>query len=830
MSTTKNPYRLDRSVVPSAYRLFLTPDLDSATFTGRVEIDVDVHEAGTAFTLNAKFLELGAATITAGGSSLRSTDLVLDDQYETATFSFDEAFATGPAVIEIAFSGILNDHLHGFYLSKFTDADGVERRIATTQFEHSFARQCFPCWDEPAFKATYQVNLTVASDLAVYSNNPEISNVDLGNGQRTVSYSPTMVMSTYLVAFCVGPFEATEPVDVDGVPLRIIYPIGKGHLTGLAMEAGIHALRFFSNYFDIPYPGEKLDMIAIPDFANGAMENLGLVTYRETALLVDTQTAGLNAVQRVAEVVAHEIAHMWFGDLVTMEWWEGIWLNEAFATFCATLAMDDFRPEWEIWTSFAAVDREMAMQVDGLHSTRPIEYEVISPDDTQGMFDVLTYEKGGGVLRMLQQFLGEETYRNGIRRYLKKHSYKNTVTVDLWDALEEESGQPVRDIMNTFILQGGHPMVSFENGQLSQQPFAYGPARGTSAIGESWIVPVLTSTVGSSSVTRNLLTTAPVAVTDAAPVVVNAGASGVFRTRYGAAEASAIAANFAKLSKIDRTNVILDAWAALFAGQITWQSFVELAREAAALQEHVTLETIAAAFENVNRAVTDEQRPALQALTTEIFKPVFDNYGWDAKPSDDAFAGKLRGLLIAILGSVAKDQSVIDEARKRFDNGNLDGDQILSVLRVVAEQNRPEDFDEFWKRSQNAETPQDEERYRMALGYFEDEKLLLKAAEMCFSTFRNQDGGNMLGFFQRNRVSGPAVWKYVVSRWDEGIERFPINMHTRMAGGISTFITDEALANEVEAFHNAHVLEGRQKTVEQDAAVWMRVRVPCLPR
>jgi puromycin-sensitive aminopeptidase len=815
MTSKKNPYRLDRSVVPSSYRLFLTPDLDAATFTGRVEIDVDVKEEKNSFTLNAKELELSSATFTSGGNTFVSTGLELDHTYETATYSFDSALPTGNATIEISFSGVLNDYLHGFYLSKFTDSSGVERRIATTQFEHSYARLCFPCWDEPSFKATYQVNLTVPSELACYSNNPEISNVDLGNGLRAVSYSPTMVMSTYLVAFCVGPFEATDPVDVDGVPLRVIYPIGKGHLTDLAMEAGQHALRFFSSYFDIPYPGEKLDMIAIPDFANGAMENLGLVTYRETALLVDEKVGGLAAVQRVAEVVAHEIAHMWFGDLVTMEWWEGIWLNEAFATFCATLAMEDFRPEWNIWTWFACIEKEMALIVDGLHTTRPIEYEVISPDDTQGMFDVLTYEKGGAILRMLQQYLGEETYRNGIRRYLKKHAYKNTVTTDLWDAIEEESGEPVRELMNSFIYQGGHPLVSLENGTLSQRPFSYGEARGESAIGSNWLVPVLTGTVGKSEVTKTLLGKEPAAISTEAPVILNVGGSGVFRSHYGAAEYANLTEHFGELSRADQTTLMLDTVASLMANDITWNDFLAVARPAAKCHDIFTLEPIASALILANRALTDEQRPKLQAVTSELFAPVLEALTWQALPSDDTFSCKLRGLAIQMLGAIAKDPEVIAEGLRRFDANDFNGDLALAILRIAAEVNRPGTFDELLKRSKTAATPQDGDRYRMALGWIEDEKELLRAAELCFSEFRNQDGGPMLGFYGTNRVSGAAVWRYVTSRWDEAIAHFPINLHTRIVGGISTYVTDEVFAKEVEQFHKTHILDGRQKTVDQ---------------
>ena len=391
MTTELNPYRLGRTVVPSAYRIFITPNLESAAFAGRVEIDVDITESTSELKLNAIELALGAAPLTTGGTAHRSIDLNLDEEYEVVTYTFDSALPVGSAVLEIAFNGILNDQLHGFYRSTFTDPSGVKHTIATTQFENTDARRAFPCWDEPAFKATYQVNLTVPSHLAAYSNSPVSSNTDLGNGQRTVSFTPTMKMSTYLVAFIIGPFEETEALDVDGVPLRIVFPLGNAHLTGHALEAGAFALRFFSNYFDIPYPGDKLDMVAIPDFMQGAMENLGCITYRMPDLLIDPAKASLAEMKRVAKVVMHEIAHMWFGDLVTMEWWEGIWLNEAFATFMEVMCQDAFRPQWKVWVSFGA-ERDMALQIDGLHATRPIEFEVVSPDDTQGMFGRLTYE------------------------------------------------------------------------------------------------------------------------------------------------------------------------------------------------------------------------------------------------------------------------------------------------------------------------------------------------------------------------------------------------------------------------------------------------------
>ena len=807
MSPSSNPYRLARTVVPSAYRIYLTPNLETFTFSGRVEIDVDINEPINHLTMNAIELELGAATISADGTSYRSLDHHLDDTYETVTFEFDREIPSGAAIIEIAFDGILNDQLHGFYRSTYTDDAGVEHTIATTQFENTDARRAFPCFDEPAFKATFQVNLTVPSELAAYSNSPVQSDTNLGNGQRTVSYEPTMVMSTYLVAFVVGPFEETAALDVDGVPLRVVYPIGKGHLTDLALEAGAFALRFFSDYFDIPYPGEKLDMIAVPDFAAGAMENLGCITYRETALLVDPNTASHAEIERVAEVVHHEIAHMWFGDLVTMEWWQGIWLNEAFATFMQLICTNAFRPEWRIWVT-QNTSRDMAMQVDALHSTRPIEYEVLSPTDTRAMFDVLTYEKGGSVLRMLEQYLGETVFRDGIRLYLKKHSYANAVTSDLWDALEENSGLPVRTMMDTWILQGGFPLVTLDNGTISQRPFSYAPAQGASAIGEQWLVPVMTRSLNGAAATRHLLSADPIKISDASPVVVNAGGSGVFRSRYGVAELAALAPHVSELEELERGTLLADYAAALLANAITWEEFLAIARGLGNQDEPNPWEIVAGAVDLVYRALNDTQRETLRDQVRELFEPQFARLGWDPRPGEGELAPQLRSLAISVLGTIGEDEDVRAEAVRRFEANQLDGDIALSILRVVASQDRPGDYETFLERHRQAATPQEEMRYLAALGAFNDERVALDATEKCLSEFRSQDAPLVIPALMRNEVTGPAVWHYVTANWERATKRISSNHHARLAGGITTFIKDPALADEVEAFHVAHPVAG----------------------
>ena len=280
-----------------------------------------------------------------------------------------------------------------------------------------------------------------------------VAETALGGGLREVVFGTTMKMSTYLVAFVVGTFESTPPVDVDGVPLAVVFPEGKGHLTAFALDVGAFALRFFKEYFGVAYPGEKVDLVAIPDFAYGAMENLGCVTFREAELLVDAETASQDELVRIASVIAHELAHMWFGDLVTMAWWEGIWLNEAFATFMQYVCCNAYREDWKMWVRFSG-EREIGLTIDALHTTRPIEFPVESPADAAAMVDPITYQKGGSVLKMLEQYLGPDVFRDGIRHYLAAHAYGNTVTRDLWASLEAVSGEPVGRIMDTWILQG----------------------------------------------------------------------------------------------------------------------------------------------------------------------------------------------------------------------------------------------------------------------------------------------------------------------------------------------------------------------------------------
>jgi puromycin-sensitive aminopeptidase len=814
MSSPSNPFRLPTNVRPSAYRIEIDPDIDAASFRGSVQIDLEVASEAESISLNSVDLIFDSIEVWAADGT-RGVTVVADEEYERVQLDLDRPLSPGPASVKIAFHGAMCDQLVGLYKSTYVDLDGESQSIATTQFEATDARRAFPCFDEPTFKATFQLTVRVAGGLTAYSNSPIVEESDNGDGSRTIRFGPTMKMSSYLVALVVGPFGETDAVDVNGVPLRVVYPRGKDHLARFALEAGKFALEFFSGYFAIPYPGDKLDLVAVPDFAFGAMENLGCVTFREAALLVDPASASLAELERVADVVAHEIAHMWFGDLVTMQWWEGIWLNEAFATFMETLCVESFRPQWKKWLSFVP-SREMAMQIDGLHATRPIEYEVVSPTDMRGMFDALTYEKGCAVLRMLEQYVGAETFRDGIRLYLRRHSYANTVTTDLWNALEEVSGEPVREMMNTWILQGGHPLVSYEEGRVDQRPFAYLSERpADSAIGERWVVPIMSRSVNGGPITKQLLGDEPLEIVADGPMVVNAGGWGVYRTRYGQKELAAIAGSLDRLDEVERAVLVADGWAALQSGDVRWEDFLSLAHGLGDLDEPSSWLTVAQAFDVAHRVADAVQRERLAVTVRDVFAPQLKRLGLDPMPSESELAAQVRAIALGAVGTVGNDEVVRAECQTRFDADRLDGDTAEAVLRVVGWSCRPGDDETFLARYRAASSPQVERRYQWGLADFPDDAVALRAAGLCLSEFRTQDGPIVLGLLTRNWKSGPTAWRFMADHWDECVSRFPFNLVRRMCAGIPALIQDREFAAEVEEFHRSHPVEGEQRSVEQ---------------
>jgi puromycin-sensitive aminopeptidase len=816
--------------VPSRYELTIAPDLEAARFTGEERVAIEIVEPVVDVVLNAAELEVDEAWFEpADGGARRTAAVRLEAETERLHLSVDEPLQPGAWVFCARFSGVLNDKLTGFYRSTFTDDDGNEHVIAVTQFEATHARNAFPCWDEPELKAVFSVALVVDERLTALSNARELSKDPVGNGRERIQFADTMKMSTYLVAFVVGPLEATDPTDAGGTPLRLAHVPGKGHLTGFAIDSASFALPWFADYYGIPYAGDKCDLVAVPDFAFGAMENLGCITFREVLLLVDPDRSTQPELQNVADVIHHELAHMWFGDLVTMKWWNGIWLNEAFATFLEMKCTDAFRPEWERWVSFG-LSRTAAFDVDSLESTRPIEFEVVSPDDAEGMFDVLTYEKGAAVLLMLEQYLGEVVFRDGIRHYLSTHQYSNTETTDLWDAIEESSGEPVRQIMDTWIFQGGYPVVEADlvgdrTVRLRQERFRYAlDGRGPDGDGPTWAVPILYKWSSSGRVehSRVLLTGREQDIELPEPVEwvhLNSGGSGFYRTRYRGALREALARHVGELTPLERYNIVDDAFTAVLQGTSTAAEFLELARSFADDTDLSVWQRVSGALAALDRIVDDDTRVRLQSTVRALAAPALHRMGWSATGGESDRDRQTRATLFELVGTVGADDDVATRAQKIHDAylddpGSADPALVAAAVNVIADRGGPEAFEAFLERFRQADNPQEQMRYLFSLARFHDDASFKEMLELSLSEVRTQNAPFLLARALMNRVQGAVAWEFVRRNWDTLVERFPSNTIVRMAEGVRT-LTEPAVAQDVLAFFAEHPVPQATKTMEQ---------------
>ena len=812
-------HRLPRSVVPERYDLEIVPDLGTRTFSGKVRVALTVREPVTEIVLNSVALELSAAAVLdGGGDPVPVREVVLEEADERARIVLGTELFPGPATLSLDFAGALNPRLAGFYPSTYRDADGNEHVVGTTQFESTDARRAFPCWDEPELKAVFGISLVVEEGHLAVSNAREVGRESAGPGKVRVRFDDSMRMSTYLVAFVVGELEVTPPVDVDGTPLRIVHVPGKGDLARFGLEAGAAALRYFAEYYGIPYPGGKLDMVGLPDFAQGAMENLGCITYREALLLVDPERASQGEQQRVAEVIAHEIAHMWFGDLVTMRWWNGIWLNEAFASLMETLAVDDWRPDWELWNQFARY-RTVALEVDALDATRPIEYPVDSPDDAQDMFDVLTYTKGEAVLRMLERFLGDR-FREGIRAYLAEHAYGNTETVDLWNALAAASGEEVADIMDPWIFRGGYPMLSAsaegDAVRISTTRFRLGDGEEDSP----WQVPFFVRLGDRTE--RILLPAGGTTLVNAAggSALVNAGGHAFVRVRYDEELLGRLTRDLASLAPVERYQLVDDTWAMVLAGDTPASTFVRFAEAFRDETDVNVWGTLLTGLSWCERILEGEPRERLRALVRGLARPAFDRLGLEPSAGEASPVRSLRGALLGALGVLGDDPEVVgmarEEERLARSGGGVDPDVAAASIGVVAARGNLADLETYLARSTKASTPQEELRYLYELPSFRDEAAFRRVLEHVDSgAVRVAEQPFLLRMAMANREHGALAWDFVKERWEAIAARVPASNLDRISDGVRFLITPE-LEADVAAFFGTHdVPAGRRQLRQQ---------------
>ena len=805
-----NPYRLLRQVIPTHYDLRLQPDLETFTFEGDVAISVNVIEPTESIVLNSVELDLKTVLLSGQNGDIPVSEISYDEEFERATLSFGQTVEPGDYTITFSYTGTINDQLRGLYRSIFKDADGIEHVIATSQCQATDARRVFPCWDEPDFKATFKTSIVAAGGLEVYSNARELSRTSLDDGKVEFEFAETMKMSTYLLAFIVGPFEATEPVDVRGIPTRIIVPKGNLHLTGYALEAAVWVLEYLSDYYDIPYPGDKLDHIAIPDFSAGAMENVGLVTYRDAYLIIDEAKATQAELERSLEVIGHEVAHQWFGNLVTLRWWEGAWLNEAFAAFMESKAVDARRPDWNRYLSFQIGNKAWAHGTDHLASTRPIELEVESPTEVHEMFDSITYGKGSAVLRMIEQFIGVEAFRRGVGDYLRKHSFSNTDTSDLWEGLDGASDWPVGEIMDTWVYQRGLPQIDVElaDGQvrLFQRRFLVIPDETDTTL---WQIPLMISgSTNGEPFERRVLLTKPAQTVEIEGeidyLVVNTGGHGFYRVRYSDELATKLVENLSSLDAIERLTVVNDTRALMESGQLPASAYLDLVANFKKEDEWaVWIEILGGLGVIEHHTMSPEAKDGFRLFARNLISPALEGLGWDAHDEDSDLTRKLRGSLIAAMGNLAADPAAIEKSRSQVRDliAGDDVDQEIATpsLGVVARHADRADFDMLWQAFKDSETSAAETRYLRAIAHVNlPEAPRLIVERILSGEIRSQNINLMLILMLATDI-GDEAWKVVRSHWAEIMDAIPVFTRRWAISSINTLSQPDTAA-DVKAF------------------------------
>ena len=829
---------LPSNVKPTRYRLLLHPDLETFTFKGEQTVDIEIVEPTARIALNAAELEVSNVVLRRNGGATPAHSVSLDADSETATLDFGRVLAPGPAQLEMKFTGILNDRLVGFYRSEYQDGEGQTRYLATTQFEATDARRAFPCWDEPAQKAVFDVTLVFDDSLQAVSNTPIVEEGAPAAGLRLVRFGETPVMSTYLLAFVVGDLVSVEADAVNGTTIGVWTTRGKENQAGFALDTSVKLLGYFNDYFGIPYPLPKLDHIAIPDFAAGAMENWGCITYRETALLVDPENSSAGTRQRVAEVVAHEMAHMWFGDLVTMEWWDDLWLNESFASWMGTKSVDWLFPEWEMWTQFVNMDTNRALSLDGLKNSHPIEQEVKNPAEVSQLFDAISYSKGGSVLRMLENFLSPEVFQGGLYRYLKAHEYGNAQTHDLWQALEDESGLPVTSIMDSWVKQMGYPVLDARAERraddvqitLSQERFVYDRLLGDEEPNpEVWQVPVSVSAPGAATASTVMESKdAVVALPSAKPAddwyKVNADQTGFYRVNYTSEDwqrlAPAISAQ--ALPATDRLGIQNDAYALSRAGLLPITQFLELAESYSGETDASVWSDLASNLRDIEQLIAGEPvHSAYQGFGRELFGPAARRAGWTPRPTDGHLDSLLRSTVLGQSGSY-NDEETLTQASDLFKQYLENPETVHPDLRgivfaLAAQAGDRSTYDQLWDLEERTSLQEEKIRLLLAMSRFQDAGLLNETLEMSLSSrVRSQDTITVVASVAANPKGRLPAWEFVKNNWGEFDRRYGGGGFglMRLVSICNSFTTDEQRA-DVERFFTENPAPAAERTIRQ---------------
>jgi tricorn protease interacting factor F2/3 len=807
-----------KPVFPINYELEFEPDFDKFKFRGRESVLIQARSTRQ-IVLNSAELEIKDCKIIINKKTIRPK-VRLDVKNEELILSLPEKIS-GKAILLIDFIGTLNDKLVGFYRSKY-EYKGKEKLLATTQFEAADARRAFPCWDEPEAKATFDVSLIVDNNLTAISNMHVISKKK--TGKKTIfRFARSPIMSTYLLYLGVGEFEFLEG-RLGKTLIRIVTTKGKKMLGKIALQFTKQFLSFYQDYFRIKYPLPKLDMIAIPDFASGAMENWGAITFRETVLLYDPKTSSTETKQHIAEVVSHEIAHQWFGNLVTMKWWNDLWLNESFATFMATKAVDKYYPEWDFWDQFLISEMTGGLSLDSLKTSHPIDVKVKSPAEVRQIFDEISYNKGGCVLMMLENFLGEKNFRIGLHNYLLKYKYDNAKGEDLWNSLASVSRKPVKQMMNSWVRQVGYPLiqatVNDSKIRLEQKRFLL--ENGKSRNG-NWIIPVSVKT-GDRLVSK--LMTKPITIpidTEFGWFKINSGQKGFYRVKYDdlTLEKLGELVQEKKLGNVDRWSLQHDLFALCLSNQISLKKYLEFVKFYLEEDDYLVSADIVSNLNFTYGLLSKEGfGDEIKEYNKEYFRRIFDRLGWEPRKAEKSTDALLRSSIIGSIGKLGDDE-ILEEAQKRFANflksGSLDPDLRSAVYSLVAWNGDKKTYQLLRKLYKKAVTQEEKIRFLGALSNFQDKTLLSKSLQFALSKeVRSQNLFVPISKMISNPYGKELVWPWIKKNWRKIVIRFGVG-NPLLNKIISTMSTQSDIKKEQEImrFFTKHKTAGTEMKLAQ---------------
>jgi aminopeptidase N len=831
--------RLPENAVPDSYDLKFEPDLGSATFAGEETIHVHLEKATTSIVLNSAEIEFKEAWV--GSADFKQAAAVSkDEKNETATLTVPSAVPAGPAEIHIRFTGILNDKLRGFYLSQT-----ARRRYAVTQFEATDARRAFPSFDEPAYKAVFRVALVVDKADTAISNGKIVSDTPgPGSGKHTLQFSDSPKMSSYLVAMMVGDF-ACITGGADGIPIRVCAVPEKKDLLSYALLSAENILKFYDSYYQIKYPYQKLDIIAFPDFSAGAMENVAAITYRETLLTIDDRNASVDAHRAVVGVLAHEMAHMWFGDLVTMKWWDDIWLNEGFATWMSFKPMKAWKPEWhdergEIQETGAS------LSTDSIASVRAIRAKAETPAEISTLFDGIAYGKAASVLRMVEAYVGPDVFQKGANLYLEKHAYGNATAEDFWNQMAATSEKPVDRIMATFTEQSGAPLITMKSAcsesssggggflkkkknksttqvTLSQERYFADSTKLGSGSQELWQIPVSLRPDGAKDVTYVLLAQRQQTfeLPGCSPwVYANAGGRGYYRSDYDAPTVAKMSAELeTSFSPEERIHFLSDEWAMVRVGRMNIGDYLDTLEKMKGERTRAVVNVMTDRFGEIHdRVASAADRAAFEKWVRDLLQPMAAELGENpvAGESDDRRA--LRSDVFGALASDGRDPQLLAKSRLLVeqymrDPNSVDAALAGNALVVSAFDGNVALYDRYVEHMKTAKTPEEYYNYFSALMRFPSAGLAKRTFELALSPdVRNQDLYQIGGLLGNAEVQA-AAWELFKSNYPAMAQKSDASLSAGFSG-FAGYFCDEKLRDDSQDFFASQNLLGSERVLQ----------------